>query len=121
MHGNPLVILTAYIPHDLVQEEKRLSVWESFSNRINLTPPHNNLILLGDFNAQLHTRKEGEEDNLGPHIFGKGAAFLQAKEAFQGDRIFNRTSLIDLLREHDMQIMNTFFQQPPREKATCKA
>eukprot|EP00972_Heterocapsa_arctica_P016567 2444696-Heterocapsa_arctica.AAC.1 len=60
MHGNPFVILTAYIPHDMVSEEKRLSVWESLSNRISITPPHKRLIILGDFNAQLRTRKEGE-------------------------------------------------------------
>eukprot|EP00972_Heterocapsa_arctica_P025680 3778235-Heterocapsa_arctica.AAC.1 len=70
----------------MVQEEQRLSVWESLSNRISLTPPHNNLLILGDFIAQLHTRKEGEEDYLGPHIFGKGAAFLQTKEGLQADK-----------------------------------
>eukprot|EP00972_Heterocapsa_arctica_P080609 11880533-Heterocapsa_arctica.AAC.1 len=71
MHGNPLVILTAYIPHDLVQEEKRLSVWESLSNCINLIPPHKNLIILGDFNAQLHTRKEGKKITWGHISLGR--------------------------------------------------
>eukprot|EP00972_Heterocapsa_arctica_P024564 3622848-Heterocapsa_arctica.AAC.1 len=61
------------------------------------------MIILGDFNAQLHTKKEGEEPYIGPHICGKGLAFLLAKENLQGDEIFNRNSLTDLLREHDLR------------------
>ena len=34
MHGNPLVILTAYMPHDASAEIKRLAAWEEMSNRI---------------------------------------------------------------------------------------
>eukprot|EP00972_Heterocapsa_arctica_P101447 14949087-Heterocapsa_arctica.AAC.1 len=108
------------MPHDGVNEDKRLPIWENLANRISAIPPSTCLIMLGDFNAQLHTRKEGEEPNIGPHIFGKGLAFLFAKENLQGDKIFNRSSLTDLLREHDLRVMNTFFHKPPREKATCK-
>ncbi len=67
------------------------------------------MIILGDVNAQLHTRKDGEEPYLGPHIFGRGPEFLTAKETTQGDKVFYRNSLIDLLREHDLRVMNTFF------------
>eukprot|EP00972_Heterocapsa_arctica_P077020 11357928-Heterocapsa_arctica.AAC.1 len=115
MHGNPLVIMTAYMPHDGVNEDKRLTILENLSNRITSIPPAENLIILGDFNAQLHTRKEGEEPSIGPHIFGKGPAFLLAKENLQGDRTFNRNSLIYLLREQDLRVMNTFVDKPPRE------
>eukprot|EP00972_Heterocapsa_arctica_P098127 14478323-Heterocapsa_arctica.AAC.1 len=121
MHGNPLVIMTAYMPHDGVNEDKRLPNWENLYNRITAIPPSKKPIILGDFNAQLHTRKEGEEPNIGPHIVGKGLAFLLAKENTQGDKMFNRSSLTDLLREHDLRVMNTFLHKPPREKATCKS
>eukprot|EP00972_Heterocapsa_arctica_P112688 16433226-Heterocapsa_arctica.AAC.1 len=33
--------------------------------------------------------------------------------------MFNLNSLVDLLREHDLRVMNTF-QKSPRQKATCK-
>ena len=33
MHGNPLVILTAYMPHDASAETKRLTAWEEMSSR----------------------------------------------------------------------------------------
>eukprot|EP00972_Heterocapsa_arctica_P011594 1698268-Heterocapsa_arctica.AAC.1 len=81
--GNPLVIFTAYMPHDGDNEDMRLPTWENLSNRINSIPPSKNLIILGDFNAQLHIRKEGEEPYIGPYIFGKGSAFLLAKENLQ--------------------------------------
>eukprot|EP00972_Heterocapsa_arctica_P087350 12882241-Heterocapsa_arctica.AAC.1 len=83
MRGNSLVIMTAYMPHDGVNEDKRLPAWGNLSNIINTIPPPKNLIILGDFNAQLHTRKEGEEPDIGPHMFGKGAAVLPAKENIQ--------------------------------------
>ena len=34
MHGNPLVILTAYMPHGASAEIKWLAAWKEMSNRI---------------------------------------------------------------------------------------
>ena len=39
-----------------------------------------NITICGDFNAALHHRKEGEEDVVGQHIFGKGIQSLETKE-----------------------------------------
>eukprot|EP00972_Heterocapsa_arctica_P057002 8410641-Heterocapsa_arctica.AAC.1 len=46
MHGNPLIIITACLPHDGVNEDKRLPIWEHLSNRISAIPPSKNLIIL---------------------------------------------------------------------------
>eukprot|EP00972_Heterocapsa_arctica_P049925 7342992-Heterocapsa_arctica.AAC.1 len=86
MHGSPVVIMSAYIPHDGVHEDKRLKIWESLSDRINQIPPSKNLVILGDDNALLHARKDGEYQYIGPHIFGRGTAFLRTKEALQADK-----------------------------------
>eukprot|EP00972_Heterocapsa_arctica_P003952 588015-Heterocapsa_arctica.AAC.1 len=67
MHGNPLIIMCAYVPHDAAHGDKRLKVLGNLSDRINHIPPSKNLISLGDFNAQLHARKDGEEQYIGPH------------------------------------------------------
>eukprot|EP00972_Heterocapsa_arctica_P091933 13557725-Heterocapsa_arctica.AAC.1 len=72
MRENPLVIMCAYMPHDVVHGDKRLKVWENLSYRINNIPPSKNLIVMGDFNAPLRARKDGEEQYIGPHIFGRG-------------------------------------------------
>eukprot|EP00972_Heterocapsa_arctica_P089856 13255370-Heterocapsa_arctica.AAC.1 len=50
----------------------------------------------------------------------RGADFLRAKGILQADEVFIRSSLVDLLLEHDLRVMNTFFQKAPREKATFK-
>eukprot|EP00972_Heterocapsa_arctica_P064740 9552854-Heterocapsa_arctica.AAC.1 len=46
MHGNPLVIMSAYIPHDGVHEDSRRKVCEKLSDRINQISASKNLIIL---------------------------------------------------------------------------
>eukprot|EP00972_Heterocapsa_arctica_P064101 9457859-Heterocapsa_arctica.AAC.1 len=46
MHGDPLVIMSAYIPHDGVHEDSRLKLWEKLSDRINQISASKNLIIL---------------------------------------------------------------------------
>eukprot|EP00972_Heterocapsa_arctica_P056651 8361921-Heterocapsa_arctica.AAC.1 len=65
--------MSAYIPHDGVHDDSRLKVWEKLSYRINHMYAPNNIIVLGDFNAQLHAQKEGESKCIGLHMFGRGA------------------------------------------------
>ena len=76
MHGNPLVILSAYMPHDASNEVKRLAAWEEMSNRVGYISHNKHVVVLGDFNAAIHARKAGEEECLGPHIWGKRLGFL---------------------------------------------
>ena len=119
MHGNPLVILTAYMPHDASAEIKRLAAWEEISNRIRNVTHNKNVVVLGDLNAALHARKEGEEECLGPHVWGKGLAFLRGKEGLVRENM-NRNILIELFKEHDMRCMDTYFEKPSKKKATYR-
>ena len=83
MHGNPLVIISCYLPHDAVLQHiqpKRTAAWDELHDTINKTTEAKNLIVCGDFNAALHHRKEGEEDVIGQHVFRKGGLFLATKE-----------------------------------------
>ena len=71
------------------------------------------MIIVGDFNPALHTRKRGEEDILGPNIYGKGAEHLRRI----GDRMAdetrnNRMYLLDFLRTAGAIHANTFFLKP---------
>ena len=74
---------------------------------------------MGDFNAALHARKEGEEECLGPHIWGKGLAFPKEKEGLLPENM-NRNILVELLKEHDMRCMNTDFEKPNNKKTTYR-
>ena len=107
MHGDPLVILSAYMTHDASNEIDRLAAWVAMANRVGEIPDSNNVIVLGGFNAAIHARKPGEEECLGPHIWGKGLRFPWEKEGlFPGN--MNRNCLIDLLKGYDMRCVNTF-------------
>ena len=81
--GNNMVIIGAYIPHDDVQEAKRIEVWEKLGDRIQEISSNKNVIVCGDFNASLHARKEGEEQHIGPHTFCKRPVFLANKEPLE--------------------------------------
>ena len=119
-HGNDLVILGIYIPHDLVHEPTRTNIWEKLSRKIDELSTNRNVIVLGDFDASLHARKVDEEQYIGNNVLGKGLQFHYRKEAAAGIVTLSRTFLINLLREHDMKCMNTFFQKPNKDKATFK-
>ena len=73
-------------------------------------------MVLGDLNAALHARKEGEEECLGPHVWGKGLAFLREKEGLLPENM-NRNILTELSKEHDMRCMNTYFEKPSKKKS----
>ena len=93
MHGNPLVILTAHMPHDASAEIERLAAWGEMPNRIRDITHNKNVVVLGDLNAALHARKEGEEECLGLQVWGKGLAFLREKEGLLPENV-NRNILI---------------------------
>ena len=109
-HGNNLVILGVYIPHDNVHEPTRTNIWEKLSRKTNELSTNRDVIVLGDLHASLHARKEDEEQYIGNNILGKGLQFPYRKETTAGNVTLNRTFLVNLLREHDMPCMNTFFQ-----------
>ena len=70
MHGNPIMLASAYIPHDDTKDDRiRQRAWEDLTNLINETPEANNTIILGDLNTNIHARKEEEEGHIGPHIW----------------------------------------------------
>ena len=60
MHGNPLVIISCYLPHDAVLQHiqpKRTAAWEELQDTISKITEAKNIVVCGDFNAALHHRK----------------------------------------------------------------
>ena len=112
MHGNPLIIISAYISHDDSDNNSRDRVGEDLSGFIGDIPEAKKVIVLGDLNTNLHTRKEGEENHIGPNIYGRGAEFLRNKELLTpAEKATNREHLIMLLRANDMKVANTYFHK----------
>ena len=105
MHGNPMTIASIYIQHDQTPDIPRQQVWELLDETITQIPIVKNLILLGDFNTSLHARKEGEEDHIGEHTFGRGSEFLALKETYKPAwKTDNREMLTNMIRTQDLVI-----------------
>ena len=49
-------------------------------------PEHGATIIAGDFNARIHGRLRGEEDYLGPHLYGAGIERILIPMWEQGGR-----------------------------------
>ena len=94
--GPNLVITNVHVPSAWNHEfEYREDFFEALTLECANRKDKTIHLCIGDFNTRLHARKEGEEDIIGPHIFGRGKEFL--------DRIYNtaeenRTLLVNLLK-----------------------
>ena len=109
MHGNPIIITSAYIPHGNTNGDRiRQRTWEDLTNSINETRGAINTIILGDFHTNIHARKE-EEEHIGPHIYGREMAFLRNKEHnTPADKTTNREHMMSHLRATEMKVANTY-------------
>ena len=107
--------------HDQVAEETRAQSWDSLEHRALEIPDAKNLIIVGDFNSALHTRKQGEEDVLGPNIYGKGAEHLRIIEnRLTEENRNNIMYLLDYLRTTGSIHTNTYFEKPWDKKLAWK-
>ncbi|XP_045484950.1 uncharacterized protein LOC110996663 [Pieris rapae] len=72
--------------------------------RAILNYTHKNLIVMGDYNAQLGKRRKGEEIILGPYCTGK--------------RNRNGTKLIELVYENNLKVLNSMYKKRPSNRWT---
>ena len=127
MHGNPLVIVSCYLPHDAVlqhtySQPRRTAAREELHDTINKVTEAKNLIVCGDFNAAVHHRKADEEDIIGQRVFEKGRLFRATKEDRMPDNfVDHRGHSITLARATSTVVANTFIQKNPENKITYKA
>ncbi|XP_073957407.1 uncharacterized protein [Choristoneura fumiferana] len=80
---------------------------EEFYNNLSDTLrkyDNNNLIIMGDFNAQVGTREPGEELILGDYSYG--------------DRSANGHRLTDFLVQNNLTLLNSIFKKNPKSKWT---
>ena len=102
--GGILMIHNVYVPHDGHSLEVRQHTFAELSRETKARSEHQTTLVLGDFNAQLGSRKPGEEDCVGPYMFEKQ---LKPKNV-----VTNRDLLLEHCTAHRMVIANTFFDNP---------
>ena len=105
-NSQPLIINSILAPHNATTAEGKQQFWKQLTLEAK---KHKNAIhiTLGDTNTRWHCRLPGEEDILGPHIFGRGEEYLRGKMK-DGD---NREFAIGYLRSTGKVAINTFFQK----------
>ena len=108
--GGKMVVCSLYAPHQGKPFEERPQFNQSSSEWIGKLSRHGPLLVLGDFNARLHTRFATEEHRLGEYIFGYTSAEPHPES--------NRQLLLELCEALDLVVGNTFFAQPPSRQVT---
>lgn len=105
-YKDPWTIIQVYSPTEPINKEKVKDV-EKFYAILNTTikeHAHNNLVVMGDFNAQIGTRQEFEDIIIGPYTEGK--------------RNTNGERLVQFAFEHNLSILNSQFKKPANRKWT---
>ena len=99
MRGPPPLITNVYAPHSGRPLAERRGFFKGISEKCERNNKGKCHILMGDFNTRFHGRQEGEEDILGPFIFGRGVEYIDQQEQLRpGDFDTNRQLLCEVLR-----------------------
>ena len=96
--GGQLRLILAYAPHGGHEYCLRRSFYEELSNFLHKSKGYGPTILLGDMNARFHRQADGEEDVIGPYVFGNQNA--------EFDPLTSRSLLFELCCEHCVQVAN---------------
>ena len=108
--GGQAVFISAYAPHGGYPFAERQAFYDELERFALLQKPHGPTVILGDFNARLHRRRGGENEWMGPFVFGNPDA--------GEDPLSNRELLMTTARSLGMCLANTFFDHPNERLVT---
>ena len=112
-----ITLVTAYMPHNSRTDLERAEMFEALEAVIANAAKKGPVLVLGDLNARIHGRLEGEEEILGPHTWGLGIGRL-ARPGDLYTELTNRELLMYVCESQSMKVMNTWFDKPPQKKVT---
>ena len=109
--GAPTHIFSNYAPHQgNTVDDLRQPFWDKLTQVLHTTPKTHMKILLGDFNVRLEVRMPGEDDIIGPHVFGRGvSALTDPLHPWDPNRSggANRPHILEMCTEHNLLFANT--------------
>ena len=111
VQGGKMVICSVYAPHNGKPFQQRQHFFHDLSRFLGKISSHGPILLLGDFNSRLHRHFTGEENIIGPYVFGDRAAQYNPR--------CNRSLLMELCTTHKLAIGNTYFPEPAHRQITC--
>ena len=114
--GPPIHVFNAYAPQSGADSHSKEAFYDQMESSYNSFPLAHPKFIFGDFNARIHA-KCYHEPMLGPHIFGRGHAYLQMMSE---DSLENRRLFLNLCAACDLAVMNTWFQKSCQHQFTFR-
>ena len=118
IEGSQLRLFGLYAPTQKDGAEARADrarFWREVTQLVRPIPATTPFLLVGDLNTRLQGRLLGEENIVGPHVFG----FWYRRAATQGQDT-NRHHLIDLCGSQGLCVANTFKTPNPTHRVTYR-
>ena len=113
--GSDISFFAIYAPHSAHAGEEKENFYDSLSDEILQTK--GTYYVGGDFNARLHYVRNVDKDVCGPHILGRGMAYLDGMSETTKE---SRALFLGFCKIHALKIMNTQFRKPPEKLLTYK-
>ena len=107
-------ILNHHAPDETKDIDTKTAHWDLLSNTVRNLQSDAIKRIIGDTNFRWHGRYRGEEDILGPYIFGKGTDYLDTHSHE------NRDLGVSFLRSHKLHFINSYCNKTPRKTATLR-
>ena len=105
MQSGDVHFIGVYAPHDKHDYSSvKEPFWETLTDIVSSIPYPEPFYITGDFNVRLQGRKRGEEQHIGPHVFGKGP--LAAKTGPERNRTLY-TNFLQSVEGCDCQTFKT--------------
>ena len=126
MKGGQLDIVCAYAVQGGRDFIERHSFYDAFSSYYSKFNVHGPKLIVGDLNARLHAKRNGEEEILGDNVFGNPLAAeypLSNRSLLMQLCVRHHLVLADTVLDHELERTVTYHKwgvQPIDTDITCK-
>lgn len=118
--GGPITIVNHHTPNAGKSKTERHAFFAALNKLLKSFNKYDMLVLIGDSNLRLECRMEGEENFLGPYVYGSGLDYLTTRLTQHAATVDQRLKWMDILSEHELVEMNSCFNKPSQEQITFR-
>eukprot|EP00973_Karenia_brevis_P060830 8460108-Karenia_brevis.AAC.1 len=104
-------ILSAYAPTNSYPYEEQQNFYKELAQFYQSISVHGPKYIMGDINARIYDRFSGEDSIIGPYFVANSPPKIF-------DSSWNRFLLLEFCTSHQLQISNTFVEQPLEQRVT---
>ena len=116
--GGNVHLLGVYAPHSgLELEETRIPFWDKLEEQISKIPQPEPVYVTGDFNVRFQATHRNDEGVTGPHVFGKGARYIDHNAASNRSLCVGSMQRLNMVEVASYKTPNLMQQITYRDKA----